>query len=58
MMFLHSAREDAMTWPVMWSFDIFFIVSLKKLLNKQWNHWAPIQYKDDILPVQEIPLWR
>ena len=20
--------------------------------------WAPIQYKDDILPVLEIPLWR
>ena len=20
--------------------------------------WALIQYKDDILPVQEIPLWR
>ena len=25
---------------------------------KQGPAWAPIQYKDVVLPVKEIPLWR
>ena len=37
------------------------VASRQAALDPQWGSkafWPPIQYKDDILPAYEIPLWR
>ena len=39
-------------------YDSSDMVTWHKHILLDANTWAPIQYKDAVLPVQEIPLWR